>query len=441
MGWVRLIAGLAITFAPIAILLVRNRALRGAEFALYAAGGVAASLGVSSLVFFALRFILVALAGLASRTPALRPSPRPFEFPPDTTRLARLAFIIAASVGVLIWSLIFVRLPHGGWDAWGIWNLRARFLFLAESDWRLAFSTIVDWSHPDYPLLLPGASARLWAYCGHATVLVPGLVSFVFTFASVVIVVAAVAMLVGTSAGLVAGLILVGCLDFVHQGAWQYADTVLAAFAALTMAFISLADRSERRIHLLLAGLAAGLAAWTKNEGVLMLVVFVATRFSVHLRRSRRAAMDLVAFLVGAVPALLALASFKLRLAPRNDLIAGLGLDAIIGRLTFQRATIVVRSLAYEILHLGGGSVLVALLTIAIWKVRGRVEGQVGWRTGWIVIVLTGYALVFVATPYDLAWHLARATSRLLIQIWPSFLIALFADGLSDSRKPSRSLT
>ena len=57
------------------------------------------------------------------------------------------------------------------------------------------------------------------------------------------------------------------------------------------------------------------------------------------------------------------------------------------------------------------------------------------------LIVLTGYALVFVATPYDLAWHLARATSRLLIQIWPSFLIALFADGLSDSRKPSRSLT
>src|SRR5438094_7307149 len=160
MGWVRLIAGLAITFAPIAILLVRNRALRGAEFALYAAGGVAASLGVSSLVFFALRFILapqhplfplldgsifLALAGLASRTPAVRPSPRPFEFPPDTTRLARLAFIIAASVGVLIWSLIFVRLPHGGWDAWGIWNLRARFLFLPDSDWRLAFSTIVDW--------------------------------------------------------------------------------------------------------------------------------------------------------------------------------------------------------------------------------------------------------------------------------------------------------
>ena len=91
----------------------------------------------------------------------------------------------------------------------------------------------------------------------------------------------------------------------------------------------------------------------------------------------------------------------------------------------------VLRALGSKIFSLGGGSVAVAVITVVLWKVYARVHGQIGWRTAWVGTMLAGYALVFIVTPRDLAWHLATAGDRLLIQIWPAFLIALFGDGLS----------
>ena len=56
--------------------------------------------------------------------------------------------------------------PHGEEGAWSIWNLRARFLFAAGAFWRLAFSSNLNWSHLDYPLLLPGLVALCWKLTG-----------------------------------------------------------------------------------------------------------------------------------------------------------------------------------------------------------------------------------------------------------------------------------
>jgi hypothetical protein len=38
--------------------------------------------------------------------------------------------------------------------------------------------------------------------------------------------------------------------------------------------------------------------------------------------------------------------------------------------------------------------------------------------------MLLGYFLVFVTTPHDLTWHLT-AFERLLVQLWPSLLLAV----------------
>ena len=37
-----------------------------------------------------------------------------------------------------------------------------------------------------------------------------------------------------------------------------------------------------------------------------------------------------------------------------------------------------------------------------------------------------GYYLVFLVTPYDLAWYLETTLGRLFLQLWPSFLFAYF---------------
>jgi hypothetical protein len=40
--------------------------------------------------------------------------------------------------------------------------------------------------------------------------------------------------------------------------------------------------------------------------------------------------------------------------------------------------------------------------------------------------MLAGYAVVYLTTPNDLAWHLSDSVHRLLMQLWPSALLALF---------------
>ena len=95
---------------------------------------------------------------------------------------------IVALVSVIVSALAS---PHGDWDAWAIWNQHARFLFRGGGSdaWR-AFLAI-NWSQPDYPLLLPASVARVWAYAGHESTLGPALIAIVFGIASVALVVTA----------------------------------------------------------------------------------------------------------------------------------------------------------------------------------------------------------------------------------------------------------
>jgi len=91
--------------------------------------------------------------------------------------LSRVQKLIAACFGIVVlvsavslayWVLL---MPHGGWDAWAIWNLRARFIFRAGESWPQAFGAFMP--HTDYPLLIPLSVVRGWAYLGSEVQIAP----------------------------------------------------------------------------------------------------------------------------------------------------------------------------------------------------------------------------------------------------------------------------
>src|SRR5271170_3763649 len=84
-----------------------------------------------------------------------------------------LLLMAAAALAAIIFVVHSIFKPHGEWDAWSIWNLRARFLFRSGSSWTHAFSNRIAWSHPDYPLLIPGAVALLWTLARADSTLAP----------------------------------------------------------------------------------------------------------------------------------------------------------------------------------------------------------------------------------------------------------------------------
>jgi len=92
---------------------------------------------------------------------------------------------------------------------------------------------------------------------------------------------AALSILRGRNQGYLGGLVLMGSPFFIVLGASQFADIPLAFFFLLTFVFIFFHNRfsEDERGLLILAGLTAGLSAWTKNEGLLFLILVVLTRF------------------------------------------------------------------------------------------------------------------------------------------------------------------
>jgi hypothetical protein len=384
-------------------------------------------------------------------------SPRNFPFLEQTPapRL-RLAFgvVLVCALGFSGWYL--AHSPHGDWDAWAIWNLRARFLYRGGEHWTAAFSPLIPWTHPDYPLLVPAAVARGWTYAGHETTLVPRLIACLFGAATVGLLMSVLALLRNPSQGYLGGLVLLATPYFLELTTAQYADVPLGFFFLASAALFEIHDRGilsacpfplkRERIgmrELLLAGTLTGLAAWTKNEGSLFLAATALARLLAIVRhRDRALPRELAAFSLGLLPVVVVLIYFKLRLAPVNDLVAGQGWRATRDRLMDgQRYALIAGYFLLGLIAIGPGTVVVLA---GYHRLLGRSPHEADRRRQphaltVLVLMLAGYAAVYLTTPNPLGWHLHDSVHRLFMQLWPTALLAFFLGTATpeETREPS----
>jgi hypothetical protein len=73
-----------------------------------------------------------------------------------------LLLVMLLAIATFVMSGFWQTNPHGNWDAWAIWNLRARFLIHGGNVAQRAWSPALISSHPEYPLLVSGFVARCW---------------------------------------------------------------------------------------------------------------------------------------------------------------------------------------------------------------------------------------------------------------------------------------
>src|ERR1700754_2832572 len=78
-----------------------------------------------------------------------------------------------------------------------------------------------------------------------------------------------------------------------------------------------------------------------------------------------------------------------------------------------------------------GGWILSPWIPLAAFAAASGIDRRVWRNTGWVcgiaiaAIVLAGYYAVYLTTPMDLRWHLDSSLERLLMHLWPSFLLLL----------------
>ena len=328
-----------------------------------------------------------------------------------------LALFVATFTGVVELN------PQGGWDAFAIWNLRARFL-LHTSTWKFAVTPLPVGTHMEYPLLISSVVARGWMYAGSPSPDAPVATAFAFALALVFLLVSTLAQARGSSIALLAGVVFLACPAFMIQAPSEYADVPLAFFFLAALALIVLGRTSR---YLSLAGLFAGFAAWTKNEGALLLAALAAALFVSEWRSvgwrsaARRAGM----FLLGASPVLLLVLWFKVALAPPDPL-AG-QMTAALGPKLFN---------ASRWLKVAGGFLAQAsqvyfiplallAITCGLLRLRPRAERPPAPLLA-VLLVLAGYFAIFLITRDDLDWLFATALDRLYMHLWPALVLAIF---------------
>jgi len=361
--------------------------------------------------------------------------------------------LLATSLAVAVLAALYRALirviahPDGdGWDAFSIWNLHARFLFPGGDRWRDGFNPLISWSHPDYPLLLPGAIAHFWSYLGQDHPVVPAIIGLAFAFSTLALLVSSLVHLRGPISAMLGGLALSSTPFFIEQGTSQYADVPVSFFILATLVLLHLGGRRSLDAPrdpsglLILAGLAAGFAAWTKNEGLLFLFALVVAEIWAFTRKPIRDGSGgrpgggwrcLISFALGTAPMLAILGWFKYSVATEGDLFSNPAV-VIHKVLTPNRYWIIVQWYAKEFLRFGGW-----------WMVPGTVAMLVFYlltpskRPGWkplfyasvfaLGLTLAGYFAIYLITPRDLYWHLRFSLNRLFLQLWPSVIFLFFS--------------
>jgi hypothetical protein len=347
--------------------------------------------------------------------------------------LIKLCFYVLLGYALLIFTLLFLISPHGFWDAWAVWNTRARFLFRGFEYWTDVFSPLLV--NSNYPLLVPLTIARTWYYINQETQLVPGLISLLFTFSTVGLMVSAQSTLRTKTQGYLAGMVLMGTPFLIFHGVSQYSDVPLGFFYFSVIVLFYLHDQTSKPGYglLFLAGLMAGFSGWTKNEGLLFTMSIPLARLAIPKQTLKAYSMTILFFIMGLLPVLLIILILKIKtqLAPLNFSYSHDTKDLLSMLMDLSRYFEILKAFGMNFINFGLFPKLSLIPLLCVYACLLGFSIRKNWgniRTPLILLglVFTGYLMVFLCITNDLAYYLRAGLDRLFLHLWPSALFIYF---------------
>jgi hypothetical protein len=379
-------------------------------------------------------FIMLSKVKKARRPKNLEPEGS-LSSPSGVSRITAYSFYLLLTCGILVLILISYLYPHGNWDAWAIWNNRARFIFRGVENWKDGFSPLLGWSHPDYPLLLPLSIARCWFYLGKETLWVPSALASLFTLSTIGMVVSSLSLIKSRSQGYLAGILLLVTPFYLTHGASQYADIPLAFYFLSGVVFLSLSDQRPSKGYggSILAGLMIGFSAWTKNEGLVLagLIPLSLLIMAAFTHRWKMQGKSCFIFLIGMAPILALILYHKIHLAPANSFYALDRPDQLAANLIdFDRHYYILIRFFKSALFFGQWP-FPLLPALILYAVFARLSDQSSKKDlfPFVLILLQtgGFFLVFLLFPRNLTFYLDTTLDRLFLQLFPGLLFAIFS--------------
>ena len=349
--------------------------------------------------------------------------------------LQKVLFIILAvivTIDLAAFISTSMRIPHGAWDSWAIWNRVARFVFRSGEGWQRIFSGEFDWLfHADYPLLVPLTTAWVWDVLNVETQRAPMIQAAIYLFLCGLLLFSALFTTRSLGTACLATIVLLANPEYIGISSVQIADTPLAFFIAATAVIYVLYDKYRQPQMMVLAGLTTALAAWTKNEGWVFLAGSLAGLFIISYKNE--SAWRLAGWYAAGIALPIAIVLFhKLVLAPINDIYDQSSVEILTKLFDFARYGMIAREFGVALFTFGGwGFNAPALLSYYLIMKSKRSDSTPlsrGVLTVAIILFvqLLGYFATYLVTPRDLEWHLTFSLTRIIYHVFPTALFLLF---------------
>ncbi|MBC7554634.1 MAG: hypothetical protein H7257_11715 [Taibaiella sp.] len=330
------------------------------------------------------------------------------------------AFIFVLSLYYFADNALRLAAKHGGWDAWAIWNLHARYLRSPEH-WQNMFLN-TESEHPDYPLCQPAFLAFLIRLAANHFSLV-----LTFTFSLVITLCGPLLIFSELTCKnfIIACIVFLFCAQdiyYIATGVSQYADTLLSVF--LLAALVTFNHAAENIKYITVCAALLGFAAFTKNEGVILASVFL-----IFYLRTFCSKKNIKYTLAGLALPVITVVLFKLKAGVTNDMAASVT-SHLAEKLTDpHRYKLIYDSLINNVNQNFYYTAVFLMLYLLVNTVQQKWPGR---QLLLLITCLMLYMGIYLITPRDLAWHLETSQSRLLHQLMPSFIyvIALQAAGV-----------
>ncbi|MGD8441816.1 MAG: hypothetical protein PVG53_14890 [Holophagae bacterium] len=359
--------------------------------------------------------------------------------------LAVVSLLLAHGWNFVVW---LEHRPLGSFDAMAIWTYRAVEWYRAGVDFPAVIGALTE-SKPGYPLMLPGLVVSQLTLWGGETTVIPVATGWLFLVGLTAATVLAVARWAPLAAALAAAALL---LSTPQVWRWSFAQCADLPLAYLTLAAaIGLVDRIERGrsapTPAWLVGFFLGLMVWTKDEGLILVLSLVAAAIAaLRVRRGSLDRSDPVGLLVGSLPALVATVTFKLGWIGSGELGRYLGaglwhrlIDP--GRWREIMAAFAGRLVPLSDQALWGGTLVLlvglGLVTVVTRRTSGQPTAVLIYGLP-VALALAVDVAIYLATPEPLGWHLRTSLDRLLLQLLPIAVVAVFvACGHRGGETPS----
>ncbi|MCB9756830.1 MAG: hypothetical protein H6753_00220 [Candidatus Omnitrophica bacterium] len=364
---------------------------------------------------------------------------------PFTFSLPKFSWKNSSSILLILIVLIFLIkqglfYPDGGWDAWQVWNFKAKFLLLAGEQWQNLFSPQLWRSSPHYPLLLPLINVWGWLWTPKATNITPLTTSILFAVLTGGLLSSALWEQSKNIFSLLPGLLFL-TVPFINLLATtQYCDIVLSFYLLASIIALCQTQKQQHSPWALSAGLLSGFLSFTKPEGLIATLIISFLVVSLPLWGKLRQLKDFSLahaqlFLLGLTIASLPTLAFNVIYSPGNQTFVN-GLTSTLKPATWERFQLAMIFLLAELKN-GKWHGLWFLLLLGF-----IIGGKKLWDKN--TIITAGFLLLYLSvilayyhinTYFEIKWWLSVSLHRILFSLLPLFLFWVFGSLLNKNNR------